>query len=139
MNSDILQRKLKEAAKLKDDLNTAESEVDALKKILTPLSYEILKIMEETEVEKVSAHGYTFFIEERETVKTPKTAEEKREFFDFLRSKDLFDDMVSINSSTLNSLFKSLNNEAIEAGNLDFRIPGLEAPTSSKSLKLRKS
>jgi hypothetical protein len=76
---------------------------------------------------------------EKLSVTTPKTIEDKRAFFSWIREK-YGDDGVwsyaSINSNTLNSLYNQQVEEAAERGEtLD--IAGIDLPTTRVSLSLR--
>jgi hypothetical protein len=84
-------------------------------------------------------HGYLFFKEEKSSVVTPKTIEEKQALFDYLQEKGLFLEMASVNSQTLNALYKYLAAQAAEEGILEFKLPGVPEPTTYTNLKLRRS
>lgn len=129
----------KEAATLKKQLEALEAEEKSLKEKYTAACAEILKTLELMGLDSIKAHGYTFFKEVKSSVQTPKTVEAKKQLFEFLESKGIFMEMVSVNSQTLNSLYKSLADEALQAGNIDFTLPGVEAPTPYTTLKLRKA
>lgn len=130
--------KTKFAADLKREIEAVEHSLKIREEALKKVSNEIRNVLEAMELDSLKAHGFTFYIEEKESVKTPKTLEEKRLFFEYLQSIGMYDEMVSINSQTLNSLFKTMSEKAAEEGILDFVMPGIEAPTSYKNLKMRK-
>lgn len=58
------------------------------------------------------------------SVKTPKTEDEKRAFFEWLRERGIFWSTVSVNSNTLNALYKS----EFEASEGLTKIPGIGDP-----------
>ena len=99
---------------------------------------EVLNILEALEIDSVKAHGFNFYKEESMSVKTPKTLEEKEEFFNYLRSQGVFNELVSVNSRTLNSFYKSMAEKAAEDGVLDFKMPGIEEPVPYTKLKMRR-
>jgi hypothetical protein len=70
--------------------------------------------------------------------KTPKTPEQKHLFFEYLKLKNVFEEIVSVNSQTLNAFAKREMEIARDEGKTDFSIPGLEEPTLYKTVSLRK-
>ena len=70
------------------------------------------------------------------TVKTPKTPEAKKAFFDYLKSKGIFEDLVSVNHQTLNAFYKTEREQA--EGDPNFEIPGLEAPTLQQGIAFKR-
>lgn len=133
-----LQAITKDAAILKDRIFELEATTKQAKDGYARLCATILKTLELMDIDSIRAHGYLFFKEVKSSVTTPKTLEEKKEFFDFLESRGIFLEMVSINSQTLNSLYKSLADEAAKEGVLDFKMPGIPEPTTYTNLKLRR-
>lgn len=77
-------------------------------------------------------------IQKRFSVRQPKDPEEREKFFNYLREKGLFEDMVSVNSMTLNAYYKQELETARQEGNFDFAIPGLSEPTVVEYVTLRR-
>lgn len=71
------------------------------------------------------------------TVPIPKTPESKKEFFEYLKDKGL-DNMITVNSQTLNSWYRTEYKLAQEEGNINFKIPGLEEPFVKQTISFRK-
>lgn len=71
----------------------------------------------------------------RTSVKTPKTPAEKELFHNWLRAQGLYDQLISVNSQTLNSLYKSELEKAKERGDTDFAIPGIDGVTIAPQLR----
>lgn len=136
--SDVLPVMLAEAAELKRSVTELEEELKRKKDTLAVLSEKIVATLEASEVDSVRAHGFLFYIERRSSVTTPKTLEEKRALFDYLREQNIFDEMVSVNSQTLNSLYKQLEAEALERGELEFKLPGVAEPVTYTTLKMKR-
>lgn len=126
------------AAMLKREIAEDETALDLKKARFLTRCETILKTLGLLDIESIHAHGFLFFKETKQSVQTPKTPEDKEKLFEFLKSKDLFISMVSINSQTLNSLYKTLESEATAAGILEFELPGVPRPTPYTTLKLRK-
>lgn len=128
----------KEVALIKNELEDLEVKMELLKDRQKAATEKILAMLELMELDNFRAHGLLFYKENRSSVTTPKTPEEKQKLFDFLHEKGIFLEFASVNSQTLNSLYKSLAEEAAEKGNYDFEIPGVGKPTSFTTLKVKK-
>lgn len=87
---------------------------------------------------KVDGLG-TFSIVHKQVVTTPKTLDEKRQLFDYIREKygdDVLDTLRSVNHQSLNSFY---NQEAEKAEDPSlFEIPGISAPTIKEEARFRK-
>lgn len=73
------------------------------------------------------------------SVKVPSEMKEKLKFFDYLKQKKCFEQLVSVNSMTLNAFYKKEMELALEAGNVDFKIPGVEEGAPRETLSIRKN
>lgn len=127
------------AAALKVEIDELEQTLAQKKGELVAVSETIKNTLELIGLDNVRGHGFLFFKETKESVKTPKSLEDKRALFAFLEERGMFDEIVSVNSQTLNSLYKSLSEQAQDEGNFNFRLPGVEAPTAFTTLKMRKA
>lgn len=82
----------------------------------------------------------TVSITHRTSFKLPGSPEEKEAYFNYLREKDMYDSMISVNSSKHNSFCKAeLELAEAEGRGLDFKIPGVAEPTINKTLSFRKA
>jgi hypothetical protein len=70
------------------------------------------------------------------TVKNPKTPDDKKAFFDYLKERGLFEDLATVNHQTLNAFYKSERAQA--EGDATFNIPGIEAPTLHQGVAFKK-
>jgi hypothetical protein len=107
---------------------------------LALLEAKILTTLEQHEMSSYkSAHG-TVIRSVRYSVRVPKDIEAKVEFFKWLNDKgrDVYWTYTTINSQSLNSLYKAEMEAAKEAGDFDFAIPGLGAPEGQPILSRRK-
>lgn len=59
------------------------------------------------------------------------------EFKQYMKDNDMWDQLADINYQTLRAIINQKKKEAEDAGNFDFRIPGLEI-TEIEKLSLRK-
>jgi hypothetical protein len=102
------------------------------------LEAEVLQKMEDDGLEKFHVPGCgTVGIMNKFTVSLPKEPGKREAFFEFLKQKKVFNDLITVNHNTLNSFYKAEMNAAIEQGAVDFQVPGLDEPKHSKSLVLR--
>jgi hypothetical protein len=75
----------------------------------------------------------------RYSVKQPKTPEAKEQFFDYLRSQGVFEELISVNSRTLQSWVRQEIEAKKEEGVQDFVPPGLDQPEITETISLRKA
>jgi len=74
------------------------------------------------------------------SVKNPATPEDRQLFYGWLKEKGIFEDLVTVNSRTLNAFYKSEAEAAISDGvdEDDFKIPGLDSPSIYEKINLNK-
>jgi len=118
-----------------------EAKEDELKEIngrLEALKQTAVNYLTELKRDSYRSPVGTVSIREYNTVATPKTDEDKMKLFDFLREKDIFIRYATVNSKSLNSLYKACLEEANQAGELNFEIPGVGAPKMHRDISFRK-
>lgn len=125
-------------------LREARDEYDKRKKLATEAHDELEKI-EALVINTLQANKRTNYkvagvasvsLSHRESYTTPKTNEAKRALFQYIKDKygnDTLSSMLSINSMTLNSWAKQESESGV------MQIPGLEAPTATETLSVRKA
>lgn len=82
------------------------------------------------------ADGTSIYINRRLSFTVPKTPEQRAEFFNYLRDKGVFDNMITVNHQTLNSYCKAEFEAATGRGELA-SIPGIAPPTEFESIGVR--
>lgn len=127
------------AVNYRDEAEHFEGRAKAAKFEMQLALDKIFKHMDAEGMQSFKACGNTFYIEDRESVSVPKSAEHKKQLFGYLESLGILDDYLTINSASLNSLYKSLSDAALEKGDIDFRLPGVGEPSSFKKVKIRRS
>ena len=116
-----------------------KEEMDAVNGKLRELETTFIAYLQQNGMEKYVIPGFgTAYIKTMFSYKIPKTPEQKTAFFGYLKERGIFDSMATVHSRTLNSWAKEEMAKAIEAGSSDFQIPGLEIPTTSETLGVRK-
>lgn len=136
---------LKEAQRLCIELFKQRAVCDAInerlkteKEKLGLIDAKILSAFEEAGCEKQIVKGVgTVYLKDYVSYKTPKTMEQKQELKGYM-GKDKWEAMTSINSRTLNSWANAEFEKAVEEGNHNFKIPGLEDPTMTRKVMTRK-
>lgn len=121
--------------KRKEELELA---AEAIGLELGQLKTKLLTFMEQFEKTSYKSKFGNIIRVQKSSVKVPKDPESKAKFFEYLDQKGIKDDILTVNSNTLNSFYKAEKESAIAAGAEEFSIPGLEPPTVFFQLQMRK-
>jgi hypothetical protein len=116
-----------------------EAELADAKKVFEELKAKMIATFDKYEMEKWSQKGHGT-ISKRQNLawKMPKEHDQREAFFAFLRERNAYDELITVNHQTLNSFCKEELEKAIEADNIEFSIPGLGEPSSYVTLQIRK-
>lgn len=145
IDSEISVQEMDEAlAKLRD-----LKEDYAIKDKIKKEAYAMVKDQEEKVISMLERTGKRKYVSDCGTatkvdelsVKTPKTPEEKRAFFNWIKTnlgEDAHDIYMTVNSRTLNSLYKEQSEIAAARGEV-LKIDGLEDPITVTKLSFRKA
>jgi hypothetical protein len=102
----------------------------------------VIKMMEENGKELYIAEGVARVkISHIMSVQTPKTVDEKKAFFNWLKQncgEDVHDAYMTVNSQSLNSLYNDLTEQYAARGEI-LMIEGLGEPTSRTKLSITKA
>jgi hypothetical protein len=98
----------------------------------------ILTILKEQNLPNFKTAIGTFSVRNNKSVAQPENIEEKRKLFDYLREQGIFEEMVNVNSRTLNSWAAKEVEAKEKAGVFGWAPPGLKTPTLYQSLSFRK-
>lgn len=136
---------IEELNTLCEDLLKARAEEQAAKNVKDSIG-EMVEEIEKKIIHALTESNLTSFkspfgqavLKYRTSVRTPKTPEARAAFFDYLKSKGLFDEMIGVNSASLNKFYREEFDEAVSRGESDFSIPGLDAPTVEPTLSFCK-
>lgn len=130
----VLAEKVKIAREEYEKASKSQKEASELKGLLES---RMLDALEDADLTRFDAHGVMFVVSNKTSAKTPKTTEDREKFFSYLRDQGVYEDLITVNSQTLNSYVKSEEALATERGELDFSIPGI-AIDYYKQLSVRK-
>lgn len=127
------------------DLLTVDEEIKELEAKLKVLSEKkrgladkIIYVLQKHDKTNYQIGGKKLIVSQRATVPTPKTEEEKRALFDWLKEKGVYWQYASVNSQALNALYKAERDAAVERQDLDFKIPGVGDEQIAWTLSIRK-
>lgn len=142
---DISQTTMGELHKLCESFHKIKSQIDGVKDTLERLELEkkeneakIINLLNEFKMPSIKNEFGNFIISNRFTVQTPKTPEEKSAFFSYLKELGIFDELISVNSQTLNGWYRQEMDAALDRGEVNFMVPGIAEPKMVQTLSLRK-
>lgn len=114
-----------------------EEELSAIEGTIKELKTKILVIMKENAMPNFKGEFGTISIKNTKSISQPESLEEKLKLFEYLRSQDIFEEMVSVNARTLSSWA----NKEIEAkekqGVFGWVPPGLKPPETFTDISVR--
>ncbi len=118
--------------------DAAETVFEAEKSTLSNMKARVLTILQQHNKPNYRTGRGLVSVTKRFTVAHPKDPAARAKFFEYLRGKGIFEDLVSVHSQTLNSYYKAEMDAAIAQGNTDFSIPGVAEPKLVETLAMRK-
>lgn len=131
-----LEREIEQMFALRMKKEQKEAEAKALNEQLQELQAKVMGKLESLELTSYKAKSGTFSFSMREGFRVPKDLENKKKFFEFLKGKGIFDEMITVNAQTLNSWAKAEIEAALERNDFDFQVPGLEKASPVPSFKM---
>jgi hypothetical protein len=121
----------------KDDHERALEAAKVTKEEVDKLEHRILNYMKECGLPFFESTFGRVTVKNYSTVSQPATPEDKALFFDYLKEQGVYDQMISVNSRTLNSWV----NREIEArekrGEFGWVPPGLNAPGNFQKIQIK--
>jgi hypothetical protein len=103
------------------------------------LEAKVMAHMEANDKDKQHVKGFgLLYTVDRFTVTVPKDLEAKKALMKHFTEKGIFFEMVTVNSATCNSYYKSEMEAAVARGDVDFKVPGLGEPKHVRTLSMRK-
>ena len=121
----------------KEDHERALEAAKKTSEAVVELEQRILKYMKEYGLPMFEGPFGRASVKNYSTVAQPATHEDRKSFFDYLKEKGIYEEMISVNSRTLNSWV----NREIEAreknGEFGWVPPGLQAPGNFQRLTIK--
>ena len=128
-----------ELFKKRAELETLQEQEKALSKDVEGLKHRIISVMDAMELENFHVPGLgKVYTQDRFNVSMPKDPEARQRLFAYLKDKKILSKMVTINHQTLNAWYKEEMQAAVDGGQLDFKVPGIEESSHVRILSLRK-
>jgi hypothetical protein len=121
-----------------DEEAIKEEELKKYTEAKKSIEYKILTILKEQNLPNFKTAMGTFSVKNNKSVAQPENIEEKRKLFDYLREQGIFEEMVNVNSRTLNSWAAKEVEAKEKEGVFGWAPPGLKVPTLHQSLSYRK-
>lgn len=104
--------------------------------ILEELKTKVGAIMSEVGKEKYHVEGQgLIYFQNKRTASMPKDPAKRAEFFQYLKDKGIFEDLITVHSQTLTSFW---NQEFEASQSPDFKIPGIDEPSARKTLSMKR-
>lgn len=122
----------------RESKDTIAAELKGLQEVIDDIEIKILNILKENALPSFKSEFGTISIKNNKSITQPEDLAAKRALFGYLQEQGIFEEMVSVNSRTLNSWA----NKEIEAkesnGVFGWVPPGLKPPSEYQTLALRK-
>lgn len=137
MQIDELQRLCFEVQDIDVELEKLKDQTSDLNTEKTKLKKEILAHLEKHDLKNFNFGNGKVGISEERSVKMV----DKYVFFQWLKERNMFEDIVSVNAQTLKSIYKKEFEKAKEEGDLEFLekgLPGVSKPSVFNNLKFYK-
>lgn len=130
-----LNQMVEQLAQLRAEEETLDLERKKLQMKLDALEGQLMEILEEQGMSSFTAPSGLINLVQKSSVTTPKTLEQKRSLFKYLSDRGVFEELVSVNSQTLNSFYRAEEAMALERGDFDFNLPGVGQPSVRNQLR----
>lgn len=117
---------------------TVAETLTGINKEINALEYRIAAYLNELGRDEYVCPIGKFTIKDTWRVNMPQTDMDKRMLFDHLRERGIFDKLATVNSNSLNALYRADWEEAKERGEgMTFAMPGVPAPKFDKKLDFK--
>jgi hypothetical protein len=121
-----IEQDIADLVQLRTEHALKEREAKDIKSVFNEKQEKLRAKLEALELDSYKGKAGSFSYKMREGFRVPKDLDAKKQFFAYLQEKGVFDELVSVNSQTLNSWAQAEIEAALENDNFDFQIPGLE-------------
>lgn len=125
---------------LLEDFKKQDDKVEGLKEAIKPeteklgkMEAKLITLFNDLKLTSFKSPHGTAVLTTKFSVKVPKTEEDKEKLIKWLEEKQIALQYLTVNSNSLNSLYKSF----LEVEGVDFKLPGVEDPTSYQTFSLR--
>jgi hypothetical protein len=106
---------------------------------LTKLEMQVLSFLKGTNRSNYKSKVGTMTLSKKRSWALPKSDEDRKAFFEFLKTEGTFDGMITVNSNTFNSYLKEKYETAEASGESStFQVPGVGEASVFESLRFTK-
>lgn len=120
---------LQDILEKEDAIEAQEERLKEMNKEMARVQGKAVQFLKELGRDSYSGPAGKFTIEEKWRVNLPSSDLAKKELFDHLRERGIFDKYATVNANALNSLYKADWEEAKDRGEgMEFSMPGIDAP-----------
>lgn len=106
---------------------------------LQELEAQVMAYLEQHDKKRYSVGGVgSITVAEKLSYKIPRTPENREAFFKYLKDRGVYEDLISVNSQTLNAFCRAELEAAVSRGDFDAKIPGIEEPVIFKQVQIRR-
>lgn len=137
-----MQRALEEMREAKNVYAEASKVSNDAHSLMKEKEYALIHMMEETNQDIFVVKGVgRVALKKTMSITTPKSPDDRRKFFDWLRKEkgdEIADSYMSVNSQSLNTLYNDLTQEFAERGEI-LMVDGLDEPITRVTLSLTKA
>jgi len=120
-----LDEMLEKALELNEEHKRIKEEASKVWAKYETLYMEIINHLIDLDRDSYKSPNVQFNFVEKQTAKVPKDDENRKLFFDYLKSRGAYERMIGVNSATLNSFYKQERELEAHKGNFDFKMPGI--------------
>ena len=128
-----------EVVNQRNKLETLQRQMKEENEILRKMQGKALALLKDIKRDSYKSPAGTLGITRRTSVKMPRDPEARERFFSHLKEQNLYDNMITINSQTLNAWYKQEFDQAtLEKRVSEFSVPGLEPPVITEIVRVTK-
>jgi hypothetical protein len=120
---------------LKAEYDQAKLEASAVYQRMEDKKTELVSILEDEGRDSYKSPYGNFSFKYIETCKVPKETSDREAFFGYLKERGVYEDLITVNSATLNAFYKG----EVESYGDEFEIPGIIKSEPYARVSMRKS
>lgn len=129
-------------AKVAEQRAVCDAKADELKaqnKILEELEQAVVAFLKHSNRSNYGSKVGTLSLRQMRSWSLPKTPEDRTAFFNHLKKQGMYQNMITVNSATLNSYLRAeFENAQKDGRSSDFAVPGIGEPSVRETLAMIK-
>lgn len=123
---------------MKNDIKAREDKIKDDKSLLSDMHQKVIGYLEKYKKPNHRCRLGLLSRKETTSVKLPQ-GENKTKFFEYLKKEGVFEDLVHINSKTLNSMYNKEIDARCEKGDVTWEMPGIEGAIITVKIAMTKA